>query len=267
MQNERATIDERMKGSLAVVTGAARGQGLEEARLFARHGAKVILADVLETDGEAAAAAMRADGLDVRFQRLDVTDAAQWEAIVTTAREWAGRIDVLVNNAGIIRRKTIAQSTIEDWSAVIGVNLTGAFLGIKAVAPLMAAGGGGAIVNISSNSGFSGHPDPAYTASKWGLRGLARSAALEFASARIRVNSVCPGLVVTDLNRNAPHLKSMLDLTPAGRAVEVSEVASLVYFLASDDAAMITGEDVVIDGGFVMGAAYRKTALDAGSYS
>lgn len=267
MRKDHADGERRMSGRLVAVTGAARGQGLEEARLFARRGAKVILADVLEADGEAAAAQMRADGLEARFQRLDVTDMAQWEALVATAREWAGRFDVLVNNAGIIRRKTISQCAIEDWTSVIGVNLTGAFLGVKAVTPLMAAGGGGAIVNISSNSGFSGHPDPAYTASKWGLRGLTRSAALEFASAGIRVNSVCPGLVVTDLNRDAPHLKSMLDLTPAGRAVEVSEVAALVYFLASDDAAMITGEDVVIDGGFVMGAAYRKTAIDAGSYS
>jgi NAD(P)-dependent dehydrogenase (short-subunit alcohol dehydrogenase family) len=253
-----------MQDRVVIVTGAARGIGLEQARHFARAGARVVLCDVL--DAEPAAAGLRAEGWQARAQPLDVTRPEEWARAVEATCAWAGGIDTLVNNAGVLARRTIADSTPEDWDRVLSVNLTGAFLGIRAVAPRIAARGGGAIVNIASNAGFSGHPDPAYTASKWGLRGLTRSAALEFASARVRVNAVCPGPVVTDLNRGAPHIAPAIALMPAGRAVEASEVAALVVFLASDAAAMITGEDVLIDGGFVMGAAYRQIALEAGFY-
>ena len=253
-------------GRVVVVTGGARGQGLAEVRHFARRGARVVMADVLVDDGVTATAELIAEGLEVRFRRLDVTDGAAWDELVaTTLTEW-GRIDVLVNNAGILTRRSIADCDEASWRKVLDVDLTGAFLGIRAVAPTMCARRSGAIVNIASNSAFSGHVDPAYTAAKWGLRGLTRSAALEFAAFGIRVNCVCPGLVVTGLNRGAPHLAPMIDLTPLGRAVEVDEVASVVGFLASDQAAMITAEDILVDGGFIAGAAYWKVATETGRY-
>ncbi len=185
---------------------------------------------------------------------------------MTLARDWKGRIDILVNNAGIINRSTVANTGLEAFERVLKVNLTGAFLGIQAVAPVMAESGGGAIVNISSNSGYSGHYDPAYTASKWGLRGLTKSAAMEFAGKNIRVNAVCPGLVVTGLNASSPHLKPMIEMTPMQRSGTPEEIAELVAFLASDAARFITGEDFVIDGGFTAGAAYRRVAVETGIF-
>lgn len=133
--------------------------------------------------------------------------------------------------------------------------------------PLMQSGHGGSIINISSNSAFSGHSDPAYTASKWGLRGLTKSAAMEFAGVGIRVNAVCPGLIVTDLNRTSPHLGPMVGMTPAGRPGEIEEVAKLVLYLASDASRFVTGEDFVIDGGFTAGAAYRRVGVETGILS
>nr|WP_244616279.1 SDR family oxidoreductase [Rhizobium sp. RU20A] len=184
--------------------------------------------------------------------------AGRWG--VALARDWKGRIDVLVNNAGIINRSTVANTGLETWERVMKVNLTGAFLGIQSIVPMMAETGGGAIVDISSNSGFSGHYDPAYTASKWGLRGLIRSAAMEFAGRNIRVNAVCPGLVVTGFKAASPYLK------PMKRSGTPEEIAELVAFLASDAAAFITGEDFVIDGGFITGAAYRRVATETGIF-
>lgn len=249
-----------LSGRVAVVTGAGRGQGAVEAEVLARAGAAVWLADVLEAEGEAKEKSLRNEGLDVRFFKLDVTSEAAWDALVTAAKN----VDVLVNNAGIISRKIIGQMEPEAWRKVLEVNLTGAFLGIRRVAPMMAAAGGGSIVNIASNSAFSGHYDAAYTASKWGLRGLTRSAAMEFARQGVRVNSVCPGLIETELNRGSPHLKPMIDITPMGRSGSAEEVARLVHFLASDASGFITGEDFVIDGGFTAGAAYRRVAQETG---
>ncbi|WP_313617438.1 glucose 1-dehydrogenase [Agrobacterium sp.] len=249
-----------LKGKLAIVTGGARGQGEAEARLFASKGAAVIIADVLAEEGHALAQALQDEGLEARFVYLDVTDPSSWAGVVDVATQWKNRIDILVNNAGIINRTTVESTGLEAWERVLKVNLTGAFLGIQAVTAHMAQSGGGSIVNISSNSGFSGHYDPAYTASKWGLRGLTRSAAMELASKNIRVNAVCPGLVVTGLNASSPHLKPMIDMTPMKRSGKPEEIAELVLFLASDASSFITGEDFVIDGGFTAGAAYRRVA-------
>lgn len=248
-----------LSGRTAIVTGGGRGQGAVEAELLAAAGAQVLICDVLEAEGEALAGRL---GSNARFLRLDVTEAEAWDAAVRAAVVWTGRLDVLVNNAGIINRKIIRDMTPEEWRRVIDVNLTGAFLGIRAAAPAMTAGG--SIVNISSNSAFSGHYDPAYTASKWALRGLTRTAAMEYADVGIRVNAICPGLIVTDLNRNSSHLGPMIGLTPLARAGEADEVAQLVLFLASDASGFITGEDFVIDGGFTAGAAYRRVAKDTG---
>lgn len=245
-------------GKVALVTGGGRGQGAVEVRRLAEAGAAVMIADVLEEEGLALADALTKSGLQARFQRLDVTDPSAWQAAIATTESWHGRLDVLVNNAGIVRRRSILEMSVEDWDLTLAINLKGVFLGQKFVAPLMAKSGGGSIVNIASNSAFSAHQDPAYTASKWGMRGLTRAAASEFAALNIRVNAVCPGLVVTDLNRGAPHLAPMIAATPSGRAVEADEVANLVMFLASNLAQSITGEDIVIDGGFVALSAYRS---------
>lgn len=253
-----------LAGRTALVTGAGRGQGAVEAETLARAGAAVWLCDVLEDEGEAKAAALRDAGLDARFRKLDVAVDADWAAALDAAAAATGKVDVLVNNAGIINRKTAAQVSPEEWRKVLDVNLTGAFLGLRRAAPMMAAHGGGAIVNIASNSAFSGHYDPAYTASKWGLRGLTRSAAMEFAGQGVRINSVCPGLIETELNRGSPHLGPMIEMTPMGRSGEAEEVAQLVLFLASDASSFITGEDFVIDGGFTAGAGYRRVARETG---
>ena len=252
-----------LSGKTAIVTGGARGQGLVEATLLAQCGAKVLIADVLD-EGKAEAAKLTQAGFDVRFSKLDVTSEASWTDAVSAAEAWTSRLDILVNNAGIINRKTVTDMSVDEWKKVMEVNATGAFIGLKAALPLMIKTGGGSIVNISSNSGFSGHYDPAYTASKWALRGLTRTAAMEYAEKGIRVNAICPGLIVTDLNRNSPHLGPMISMTPMQRAGEADEVAQLVLFLASDASGFITGEDFVIDGGFTAGAGYRHVAKETG---
>lgn len=249
---------------VAIVTGGARGQGEAEARLLARSGAAVIIADVLQEEGNKLAECLIDEGYEARFVKVDVGDQTSWRHLIDVTREWKSRLDILINNAGIINRKTIAAMDLDEWECVLKINLTGAFLGIQAAAPLMAATGGGAIVNISSNSAFSGHYDPAYTASKWGLRGLTRSAAMEFVEQKIRVNAVCPGLVVTGLNSTSPHLAPMIGMTPMKRSGTPEEIAQLVVFLASKSSAFITGEDFVIDGGFTAGAAYRHVAVSTG---
>jgi NAD(P)-dependent dehydrogenase (short-subunit alcohol dehydrogenase family) len=256
----------KLEGKVAIVTGGARGQGEAEARLLALSGAAVVIADVLEAEGVALAKALTDDGLAAKFVLLDVTSEESWAQTLELARSWKGRLDILVNNAGIINRTTVETTKLDAWERVLKVNLTGAFLGIQAVSALMAESGGGAIVNISSNSAFSGHYDPAYTASKWGLRGLTRSAAMELVSKGIRVNAICPGLVVTGLNANSPHLKPMIDITPMRRSGKPEEIAELVLFLVSDKSSFITGEDFVIDGGFTAGAAYRHVASETGIY-
>ncbi|SHF76710.1 NAD(P)-dependent dehydrogenase, short-chain alcohol dehydrogenase family [Kaistia soli DSM 19436] len=262
MNKDNAVMD--LTGRLAIVTGGSRGQGEAEARLLARAGAAVLIADVLEAEGRALAKTLTAEGRDARFATLDVAQPESWAALMAEAAGWKGRLDVLVNNAGIINRSSVSDTTLDGWNRLLGINLTGTFLGIQAAAPLMRATGGGSIVNIASNSAFSGHYDPAYTASKWGVRGLTRTAAMEYVTWGIRVNSVCPGLIVTGLNANASHLAPMIGLTPMGRSGTPDEVAQLVLFLASDASSFITGEDFTIDGGFTAGAAYRRVAVESG---
>lgn len=254
-----------LKSKAALVTGSARGQGLAEARLLAERGASVVIADVLEAEGLAAARDLSSSGLDVRFMPLDVTNESHWDQIAASIDAYSGSLEILVNNAGIINRTSIRDTSVEAWSRLMNVNVTGAFLGIKKLAGLMSVRGS-SVINISSNSAFSAHYDPGYTASKWALRGLTRAAAMEFASLNIRVNCICPGLVLTDLNAAAPHLQPMIDMTPLKRAASVDEIAALVAYLASDEAAFITGEDFLIDGGFIAGAAYRRVSEEAGLF-
>ncbi|WP_261324433.1 SDR family NAD(P)-dependent oxidoreductase [Rhizobium leguminosarum] len=255
-----------MQSKLVIITGSARGQGLAMARLFAERGASVLMCDVLDEEGASSAQELADAGHDVRFMYHDVSSSSSWKSFVDQALNWRGRVDTLVNNAGIVKRSNIETYTEADWQHVMNVNLTGAFLGIQIVSAHMKAAGGGTIVNIGSNSSFTGHPDIGYATSKWGMRGLTRSAAMELAVAGIRVNCVCPGLVVTDINRNAPHLENIVAHTPLSRAVEPREVASVVYFLASEESSMITGEEILVDGGFTSGGSFWRIGTDAGFY-
>ncbi|MEU9497519.1 glucose 1-dehydrogenase [Streptomyces sp. NPDC048196] len=234
-----------LTGKVALVTGAARGMGEAEARLFVALGARVVLTDLREDEGEAAAASL---GSAARFVRHDVTDETSWEAAVAAAVDGFGRLDVLVNNAAIYTTSPIVEEDPARLEALLRVNLIGPFLGIRAAAGVMGAGGGGSIVNISSQAGLQGMwGHGGYGAAKWGLRGLTRTAALELGADGIRVNSVHPGAIATAMTA---HLGTKDHPgAPLGRVGEPEEVARLVAFLASDDASYLSGAELAVDGG------------------
>lgn len=240
-----------LNGKVALITGAARGQGAAEARLFVAQGAKVIITDVLDTEGKELAESL---GDAARFVRHDVTDEDSWNAAVGEAVSTFGKLDVLVNNAAIYTMKPLIETTSEELERILKVNLVGAFNGIKAVVPAMTEAGGGSIVNISSQAGIEGLMNhSAYGSSKWGLRGLSKIAALELGPAAIRVNSVHPGPIATPM---VPYLTTgpgSFPTLPLERTGLPEEVAELVAFLASDAAAYITGAEVTVDGGLAAG--------------
>jgi 3alpha(or 20beta)-hydroxysteroid dehydrogenase len=254
----------RLQGKVAIITGASRGQGETEARMFAREGAAVALCDVLDEAGAAVAREICAEGGEARYFHLDVVDPANWAEVVAAVMGWQGRLTTLINNAGILNRTGIMGTSLEAWNHVMGVNLTGALLGIQAVAPAMRDSGGGAVVNIASVAAYVGHNDPAYSATKAGLLGLTRCAAMEFVDWGIRVNAVCPGIIVTGLNAGGAHLEPWRRATPLGRYGTIDEAAHAVLFLASDEASFITGEDLAVDGGFKAGGAARRISVEAG---
>ena len=235
----------RLEGRTAIISGGARGQGAAHGRRLAEEGAAVILGDVLEEAGEAHAAALRDDGLDVRFLRLDVTSPADWDAAVRAA----GRLDVLVNNAGVVRVAPIAEETDDGWAATMAVNATGVFYGMRAAIPAM-RGRGGSIINIASIYGPVGAPGyVAYTASKGAVIAMTKVAALEHAADRIRVNAICPGPVRTPMSEEEGD--ASVDVTPLRRRAEPEEISAAVAFLASDDAAYVTGAELAVDGGYL----------------
>ncbi|TMC46533.1 MAG: SDR family oxidoreductase [Chloroflexi bacterium] len=242
----------RLAGRVALVTGGARGQGAAEAGIFAGEGARVAVCDVLDTEGEATAAAIRAGGGEAVYHHLDVSDAAGWDAVVEEVTGSWGGLHVLVNNAGILARTGIADTDPATWNRVLEVNLTGPWLGMRACAPVIRDSGGGAIVNTSSIAGLSGTGAAAYTASKWGLRGLTKTAALEFAPWGIRVNSIHPGVVDTRMTEE--FVDKAAATVPLGRkAATPHDIAELVLFLVSDAAAYISGAEITIDGGRTAG--------------
>jgi 3alpha(or 20beta)-hydroxysteroid dehydrogenase len=237
----------RLDGKVAVITGAARGQGAAEARLFAAEGARVVLADVLDDEGAAVAAEI---GDAARYVHLDVTDEAQWAAAVTAAEEAFGPVSVLINNAGILHFQALHKTSLEDFDRVMRVNVHGVFLGMKAVVASMVAAGGGSIVNTSSTAGLQGLPYfGAYVASKWAVRGLSKTAAIDLGHKGIRVNSVHPGGIdtpmVAGMSSDAPFYKRL----PVPRMGSADEVAAAVLFLASDEAAYVSGAELAVDGG------------------
>jgi len=237
---------------VALISGGARGQGEAEARLFAAEGAKVVIGDILDDDGAAVAASL---GDDVAaFAHLDVGSEADWAAAVALAEERFGPVGVLVNNAGILHFQAIHKIELEDWERVQRVNVTGTFLGMKAVTKSMTAAGGGSIVNISSTAGLQGLPYlGAYVASKWAVRGLTKTAAIDLGPRGIRVNSVHPGGIDTPMvagtDPEAPFYKRL----PVSRMGTPDEVAKVVLFLASDDSAYTTGGEISVDGGATCG--------------
>jgi 3alpha(or 20beta)-hydroxysteroid dehydrogenase len=257
---------QRFTGKVVLITGGGGGQGAVQGRLFAEEGAHVLLADIAEAAGKSAAARIRKGGGQAGFVKLDVTSAEDWEAVLKRLRRTHRRLDVLVNNAGVVSRTSVRTISNEEWERVLAINLTGPLLGIRACAPLMRAGGGGSIVNISSTAGLLGHPGVAYAASKWGLRGVTKSAALELLEWGIRVNSIHPAQV-TDTGMAAsatPGYRYANERAmPLKRASRPDEVAQAVLFLASDEASYINAAEIVVDGGAVaIGLPRVRTLLE-----
>ncbi|WP_299559303.1 glucose 1-dehydrogenase [uncultured Mycolicibacterium sp.] len=242
----------RVDNKVALISGAARGMGAEHARVLVAEGAKVVLGDILDDDGRAVAEEL---GAAARYVHLDVTRPEDWRAAVAVATEAFGGLDVLVNNAGVVNGAPLQQFDLDKWRQILDVNLTGTFLGMQAVADAMIARGGGSIINVSSIEGVRGTPVVhGYVASKWAVRGLTKSVALELAPHNIRVNSIHPGLVRTPMTERIPD--DMIPI-PLGRPAQPREVSSFVLFLASDESSYATGTEFVIDGGTVCGIPHQ----------
>jgi len=245
----------RLAGKVALISGGARGQGAAETRLFIQEGASVVFGDILDDEGKKVEAEIRAAGGQATYVHLDVTREADWRAAVATAVERYGKLTVLVNNAGILLRARIEDTSEADWDRIMAINVKGVFLGTKCAIPAMRKAGGGSIVNISSTAGLVGSPQgtAAYTATKGAVRLFTKSTAIQHARDNIRANSVHPGPIATDMiadtMANAEHWKERLRRLPMGRVGTVDEVAYGVLYLASDEASYVTGSELVIDGG------------------
>jgi len=248
----------KLVGKVALITGAARGQGEAEARRFVAEGARVVLGDVLDEDGRRVAASL---GDRAVWVRHDVSSEASWAAFIETALRSFGRIDVLINNAGVLGIAPIASITLEQYMRVINVNQVGCLLGMRSVIPAMTEAGGGSIVNIASTAGLEGVAGlVGYVSSKFAIRGMTRTAALELGRVRIRVNAICPGGIDTPMGRGDDFEKvdtgNVMASLPVGRIGRPEEVANLAVFLASDEASYCTGADFVVDGGMLAGPSW-----------
>jgi 3alpha(or 20beta)-hydroxysteroid dehydrogenase len=246
-----------LNGKVALITGAARGQGAAEARLFAQRGAKVMLCDILDDEGQAVAAEI---GANAAYLRLDVTSEASWQAAVKATVSKFGKLNVLVNNAGIVKVTALADCPLEEYMQVIQVNQVGVFLGMKTVAPAMKQAGSGSIVNISSIDGLIGMTGgTAYCASKFAVRGMTKVAALELGKDGIRVNSIHPGGILTPMitgaGLDAQTAGEIFGRVPLQRIGQPEEIATLAAYLASDDASYSTGSEFIADGGLTAGFA------------
>jgi 3alpha(or 20beta)-hydroxysteroid dehydrogenase len=244
----------RLTGKVALITGAAGGQGSAETELFAREGAALVLTDIDAAAGEALARKIEGQGGAALFLRQDVADEALWRQVVAAALARFGKLHILVNNAGTIARQGIVDTTVEAWNRTMAVNLTGAMLGMKHCAPAIRDASGGAIVNISSTAGLTAHDDAAYTASKWGLRGLTKTAVLQFAPWNIRVNSIHPGQIADTgffQSGGEAFAHAARAAIPMHRQGTPQECAELVLFLVSDESRFISGAEIAIDGGYI----------------
>jgi 3alpha(or 20beta)-hydroxysteroid dehydrogenase len=241
-----------LDGKVAIITGAARGQGAAAARLFVAEGARVVIADVRDDIGKELAESL---GEAALYRHLDVSSEDDWKSVVSEVVETLGGVDVLVNNAGILRFMGLAETSLEDYLRIVNVNQVGTFLGMREVAKPMMAAGAGSIVNISSVEGLAGMPYlTAYTSTKFAIRGMTKVAALELGPHGIRVNSVHPGMIVTDMVKDAAGGHDV-DLSPAAKRIalrrmgESEDIAEVVLFLASDRSAYVTGAEIAADGG------------------
>jgi 3alpha(or 20beta)-hydroxysteroid dehydrogenase len=244
---------------VVVVTGAARGQGAEEARALATAGATVVATDVLDFEPENADAQGWDAGRLVQ-RHLDVTDEVGWASLAVWLGSEYGRVDALVNNAGVAARERLPHVSLDTWHQTFDINVTGPMLGIQALVPLMPRGS--SIVNICSVAALSGHAAAAYTSSKWALRGLTRAASLELGSQGIRVNAVMPGLVDTPLMESASpaFFEAALAEIPLGRVGVPADIAPTIVFLCSDDSAYYNGAEIVIDGGLTAHVSHKRIA-------
>ncbi len=245
----------RLEGKVAIISGGARGQGAVEARMFAEEGASVIIGDILDEQGRQTEAELQELGYNVTYVHLDVTDESNWQSAVQTAISTYGKLDILLNNAGILIRKNIEETTVEDWDRIFAVNSKGVFLGTKAAIPAMRENGGGSIINISSTAGLVGSPNgsASYTATKGSVRLFTKSTAIQHAGDGIRCNSIHPGPIETDMiadTLNDPaNMALRMQRLPLGRVGKPSEIAYGAIYLASDESSFVTGAELVIDGG------------------
>jgi len=249
----------RLQDKVAIITGGARGMGSATSRIFAAEGAKVVITDVLDQEGEELARDLKDAAI---FCHHDVSDEKDWQEVAERAEAAFGKIDVLVNNAGILLFKAIVDTEKEAFERVLGVNLIGTFLGIKTIGPRMVARGKGSIINISSVDGMKGANGlGAYSASKWGIRGLTRVAAMELGHLGVRVNSVHPGGINTIMSNPGAAPREQVDKgythIPMQRIGEPEEVAQATLFLASDDASYLCGAEIAVDGGMLVGSYYK----------
>ena len=245
----------RLSDKVAIITGAARGMGKEEAKLFAKEGAKVVVADIIENEAEEVAKEIIQNGGEAMAYKLDVSKAKNWEKMVEAIVEKWGKVDVLVNNAGILSLTGVEDTTEEEWDKVMAVNAKGNFLGVKYVLPAMKKAQKGSIINISSIFGLIGSgASAAYHASKGAVRLFTKTVAAELAKYNIRVNSIHPGVIRTamtdELLKDPANTKNFLGTTMLGRPAEAIEVAYGALFLASDESSYMTGSELVIDGGY-----------------
>lgn len=246
----------RLEGRVALVTGAASGIGRATAERLAQEGAAVAISDVQDAAGEEAAAAIRDAGGKALFVHQDVTDEESWRAAVERVVAELGGLDVLVNNAGMGDLATIEETTVADWERTVAVDQTGVFLGMKTCAEALKASGHGSVINISSIFGTSGGfgTSPAYHAAKGAVRTLTKNVALHWATEGVRVNSIHPGFIRTpilDQAKGTEVWEAMTASTPMGRLGEPEDIAAAVAYLASDDAAFVTGAELYVDGGFI----------------
>ncbi len=239
----------RLDDRVILITGAAKGQGAAEAAMAVERGATVVLADVDDDAGR-----RTASDVGGTYVHLDVSSAGDWQAVVDGIVDEHGRLDGLVNNAGIYSPETLLGGSEDTYRRIIDVNQHGVYLGMKTVAPSMVAAGRGSIVNISSISGMRGHPAIAYVGSKWAVRGMTKSAARELARHGVRVNSVHPGAVETDMlaGLGQPAVDVLTTQIPLGRTAHPDELASTVMFLLSDEASYVTGAELLVDGGLTV---------------
>ena len=246
----------RLEGKVAIITGGARGQGATEARMFAREGARVVIGDIRDELGMQVEAEIRELGGEAIYLHLDVASADDWQRAIDTAEQQFGKVDVLVNNAAIVLRKDIEETTADDWDKIMEINAKGVFLGTKTVIPAMRRAGGGSIINISSISGLVSIGPPAYIATKGAVRLFTKSTAIQYASENIRANSIHPGSVDTDMRREGmgsqtpEEIQARIDNIPLGRVGTTEDISYGALFLASDESSFMTGSELVIDGGY-----------------